>query len=185
MIIGLGYKARSGKDLVADYLVREFGFNKTAFAETLKEACGAIFYLNKTQLYGSKKEVVDDFWKQTPRYILQRVGTECMRQGYDPDIWINSLKRRIMAAKKDTRWVVADVRFPNEANAIKEWGGTVIRIDRPQAGASGGISQHASEVSLEGFDAWDYVLENNGSVDDLFEKINKIMQDITMKSILR
>ena len=67
MIIGLGFKARSGKDTVADYLIENYGFKRLAFADALKEGCRHIFELNDEQLYGELKEVEDDYWGVTPR----------------------------------------------------------------------------------------------------------------------
>jgi len=178
MIIGLGYKAKSGKDLVAVHLIREYGFIKTAFAETLKNACGEIFHLNKEQLHGRKKEMIDSYWGVTPRYILQKVGTECMRNGFADDIWIKSLHRKIL--KNPGNYVITDVRFPNEADAVLDWGGKLIRVDRINSGASGGIEKHASEVSLDDYTKWNYILKNDGTVEELFQKIDEVMKSVAI-----
>ena len=176
MIIGIGYRAASGKDTVADYLVEKYHFNKTAFASSLKEACGTIFHLNNRQLHGDLKEVVDEFWGKTPRYILQRVGTECMRHGYDEGIWIKSLERQVKNSKTGTHWVISDTRFINEAYAIKNWGGKLVKMDRPESGASGGIFKHASEIELEEFNGWDYIIHNDSTIEDLFRKVDNMME---------
>lgn len=183
MIIGLGYKARSGKDTVASILSR-FGveydegpnIRVAAFADTLKTACGAIFGLDQEQLYGQTKEVPDAFWGDTPRRILQLVGTECLRRGYRDDVWILALQRRIrvgdLAGAKHV--VVTDCRFPNELAAIKEWGGVTVRVDRPQGpGASGGVTGHSSETALDGAE-WDHVISNEGTLRDLHEKVTEL-----------
>jgi hypothetical protein len=175
MIIGLGFRARSGKDLVADYLVKEYGFKKTAFAETLKRACQEIFHLTKEQTHGDKKEIVDPYWGVTPRYILQKVGTECMRNGYADDVWVRSLDAMIQ--KNPGNYVITDVRFPNEADAVNEWGGLVVRVDRPQAGATGGIAKHASEVSMEQYDKWNYVLTNDGTIEGLYARVDEFIKE--------
>lgn len=174
MIVGLGFKARSGKDTVGDYLVGEYGFTKIAFADALKEGCMAMFGLTYEQCYGSTKEVVDSFWGVTPRFILQKVGTECMRQQFDPDIWVKAVHKRVSRGGK---WVVTDCRFPNEAAAIKEWGGLVVRLDRPEAGASGGIAQHPSEVAMEAYSEWDYIISNEGqSLNKLYSKVDEFVK---------
>lgn len=174
MIVGLGYKARSGKDLAADYLVEKHEFIKIPWAKKLKDACREIFGLTEEQLYGDKKEVVDEFWGHTPRYILQFVGTDCLRNVYRDDIWVKAVEKEI---KKDPMrdYVIPDCRFPNEAQAIKDWGGVLIRVDRNIAGASGGISKHASETSMENYDGWDYIINNNGTIDELYEKMAEII----------
>jgi len=182
MLIGLGYKARSGKDTVADILVRDHYFKKVAFAGALKEACEDVFQLTPEQLHGDAKEKVDPFWKVTPREILQHVGTECFRKGYGEDIWVRALYRRIestLELKLNT--VVTDVRFPNEAQAIHEWGGLLVRVDRMEAKASGGIQNHASEVSMDFWKAWDVVLNNDRTLDDLEKAVHGLMAGIEAK----
>jgi hypothetical protein len=174
MIIGLGYKARSGKDTIAEYLVRVYGFRRVAFADSLKEACRQIFSFTDEQLYGDKKEVVDSYWEVTPRYVLQKVGTECMREGYDKDIWIKSVEKKIRDSKDN--WVITDMRFPNEAEAVKRWGGFLVRVDRPNSGATGGIVSHPSEIAMDSFKDWDYALNNDSNVHAvLYEKVEDML----------
>jgi hypothetical protein len=177
MIIGLGYKARSGKDSVADYLVEHHGYCRRAFADSLKEACRAIFDLSDEQLYGSQKEEVDPFWKTTPRDILQRVGTEAMRVGYDPDIWVMSLKKHIQSSNK-ANWVITDVRFPNEAEAIKEMGGIVVRVDRENRDRISSGYKHPSEISMDKYERWDKALDNNQDLPQLYANVEILLQGI-------
>jgi hypothetical protein len=175
MIIGLGYKARSGKDTIADYLVRVHNFKRIAFADSLKEACRQIFSFTDAQLYGDQKEVVDPYWEVTPRYVLQRVGTECMREGYDKDIWIKSVDNKIKGSGDN--WVITDMRFPNEAEAVKRWGGYLIKVDRPTSGATGGIVAHASEFAMDSFEHWDYVIQNNVNIHAaLYSKVEDMLE---------
>lgn len=177
MIIGLGYRARSGKDVVADYLVNKYGFKKTAFAASLKEACRTIFHLTDRQLYGDLKEVPDEFWGVTPRYILQRVGTECMRDGYDKSIWVRSLERQVT---QPGNWVITDVRFVNEAEAVKRWGGNVFRIDRPGVGVTGGIDKHPSEVEMDVYHEWDAIIKNDGTFEKLYKIIDEVVKHVAI-----
>lgn len=177
LIIGLGYKARSGKDTVAAALVERWGFKRYAFADPLKEACREIFKLNDEQLYGSAKEKVDEFWKDTPRRILQVVGTECLRKGYADDVWVRALERRIVNGPE--RCVVTDVRFPNEAEAIQEWGGIVLRVDRPGAAASGGVAGHPSEMAMNAWAGWNGWLRNDGTLAELDELVDRMADVIT------
>ena len=177
MIIGLGYKARSGKDTVAEYLVKNHGYFRRAFADSLKEACKAIFHLSDEQVYGDLKEVKDEFWGTTPRDILQRVGTEALRMGYHPDVWVMSLKRFILDSNCPN-WVISDVRFPNEAEAIKELGGIVVRVDREKRDDISAGYKHPSEISMDQYEGWDRVLDNNGHLSQLYENVEVMLGEL-------
>lgn len=99
--------------------------------------------------------------KMTPRKLLQLVGTECGRNIIHPNIWINSL---LSSYNKDfTNWIITDVRFKNEAQAIKKRGGILIRINRE----TGFLDNHSSETDLDDYSDWDFVIDNNGSMEDL------------------
>jgi hypothetical protein len=174
MLIGLGHLARVGKDAVGDYLVSYHGFKKTAFAESLKEACRVIFHLDDRHLHGELKEVMHPFWETTPRDILQRVGTEALRRGFDEDVWVKSAHLRIQRAPT-TNWVLTDVRFPNESEAIKSWGGQVFRIDRAERPDLIATNQHASETSMDSYDGWDGVISNVGTLNELYAAARKAM----------
>ena len=65
----------------------------------------------------------------TPRRMLQLLGTEGGRKIIHPNIWLNALFADL---KEDSKWVITDVRFPNEADAILERGGKVIDLARLQ-----------------------------------------------------
>lgn len=163
MIIGLGYRKGSGKDTVADFLVEDFGFVKIHFADALKRGVKEIFGFDNQQLYGSQeeKEAVDTFWGMSPRFVLQHVGTELFRD-WIPDIWI---KRAFQGMDEHSDYVIADCRFFNEVQAVKNAGGDVWRIDRASLGPV--VDEHASEVSLVDYDEWDCILDNDSTLDEL------------------
>lgn len=83
--------------------------------------------------------------EMTPRKLMQLLGTECGRELIHPNIWVNSLfaKRKEIKSKvviddyeeyqkTYPNWIISDVRFPNEVEAILSKGGIVIRIDRDE-----------------------------------------------------
>lgn len=78
------------------------------------------------------------------REFLQLLGTNALRQCLHPNTWVNAL----FADYNPTldNWIITDVRFPNEAKAIKERGGMIIRIDRP---GTKPINGHVSETFLD------------------------------------
>lgn len=173
-IIGLAGAARSGKDTVAGMLMGA-GYGRAAFADALKQACSAIFGFSWEQLYGSEKETLDPFWKDTPRRVLQLVGTECLRRGYAEDVWVRAMERRV--ARDNLRWTITDVRFPNEAEAVRRWGGVVVEVVRPGAGPKGGVEGHASENALASF-AFNATIHNEGTLEDLKNEVNALLRQL-------
>lgn len=175
MIIGLSGKARVGKGEVACRLVSGHGFIEVAFADALKKACRDIFGLTWGQLYGADKDLTDSFWEDTPRNILQKVGTECLRRGYRDDVWVKALERDVQA-NPHVDFVVSDCRFANELEAVKSWGGKLVRIERPDAPRIT-TPEHASETSLDNWRGWDYTLVNDGTLDVLRSRVDLMLGD--------
>ena len=171
-IIGIGYKKRSGKDTITDQLVGEHGFHRIAFADRLKDVAEQMFMWDARHFVGDAKERVDEFWGLSPRRALQLLGTEAGRQVFGHDIWIKHVLYVIKQRPDIRDWVISDVRFPDEAQAIKDWGGVVWRVDRP--GLVGGDG-HASETAMDGYDGWDQVIVNDGTVDELRDKVNDLV----------
>lgn len=68
-------------------------------------------------------------------------------------------------------WVIPDLRFPNEYEGIKQRNGLLLRVERDQSEA---ISYHPSETSLDNHE-FDYVIKNNGTLDELSEKVKEIL----------
>ena len=167
MLIGLAGFARSGKDTLADHLVESRGYTKIAFAEPMREA---LVRLNPTIEVGSFKlaklaTAVDVWgWEELKsispdiRGLMQRLGTEVGRQMFGEDFWVQQTMKRV--AGVDGNCVVSDVRYPNEARAIRDAGGIVIRVERNGVDAP---NNHTSETALDSFE-FDYVLRNDGSI---------------------
>ena len=133
-------------------------------------------------------------------FLLQLLGTQCGREIIHPNLWVNALfadyegkedksKRKYehIANHKNViypSWLVTDVRFPNEAKAIKDRGGLIIRVNRDsgQALIDKGIhipkwnctEEHSSETSLDNYDGFGHVIDNNGSIEELVEKVKQL-----------
>jgi len=143
MIIGICGLIGSGKDTIADYLVTKYNFKKLSFADKLKDSVGTMFDWDRELLDGKTdesrawREKEDPYWSKelgksiTPRLVLQKFGTECMRDGFYDGIWVSLTKKKLLD-NPDTKWVIPDVRFENEANMIKEIGGEVWWVQRGQ-----------------------------------------------------
>lgn len=134
------------------------------FADPLKDACMNILGLTFEQCYGDdeqKNELVNCYRnnkQMSAREVLQVVGTEFFRS-IQHDVWADATIRRI---QKDNPRValIGDCRFPNEVEAVKNAGGTVIKLTRNLYN-----SDHASETALDpqNYDPnnFDLVVDNN------------------------
>ena len=149
-LIGLYGLARSGKNTVADFLA-EKNFHERSFAYQLKMVAKIIFGFSMNQVFGDKKDDVDQYWGFTPRWALQVLGTDCVRNHIGDDVWVKAFFRHLetTALSNDAQYVISDVRFLNEANAIREKGGKLWKIVRTDhSGLSGETGGHASETDL-------------------------------------
>ena len=123
----------------------------------------------------------------TVRKLLQLLGTEAGREIIHPNIWVNALFADYKVyhepsmypnggGGKAPNWIITDVRFPNEAKAIKDRGGIVIRVNRLDVDkftANFPQTLHPSETALDDYE-FDRVIDNNGSIEELLEKVNKL-----------
>lgn len=109
----------------------------------------------------------------TPRRMMQTLGTDWGRQMIAADLWVRAWKGRALTALGDGRSIVVDdVRFWSEAEAIRDFGGLVVRVLRPE-GASDRHSDHVSEGGLE-FWPFDHTIVNDGSIADLQQQIMRL-----------
>lgn len=186
MILGLCGLIGSGKGTVADILVKDYNFTKISFADKLKDAVSVLFGWDRELLEGKTdesrawREEVDFFWTReigediTPRLVLQKFGTECMRNGFYDGIWISLVKKELLSYR-DQNFVIPDVRFVNEIKMIKSMGGDVWRVKRGsdpdwfRRYVTKNVipnNIHPSEWNWA-TSKMDYVLANNGSLDNL------------------
>lgn len=170
-LIGLHGFAQSGKSTSADILTR-FGYTEIAFADALR----SMMEILNPRIHGSwrYKDVIELFGydkakKDFPeiRRLLQVFGTEVIRDKVDPNFWVNQLFRNVNEQKK---YVISDVRFDNEIDAIKARGGSIIYISRPNVEA---LNTHRSEMDLS--QKADFKLINDGSINQLEMNIIKII----------
>lgn len=176
-LIGLSGFAQVGKDSVANIL-KEHGFQRIALADPIREA---MYLLNPIVVTDSRgrifrlQEVVDDIgWDDAKtsipevRRLLQVFGTEVGRQLFGEGIWVDLAMRKI---GPEGKYVITDVRFPNEVLAIGSLGGSLIRVTRP---GSAPVNQHISDAGLSG--SWFYAeISNDGSLEDLRSKVLEVL----------
>lgn len=134
----------------------------------------------------------------TYRELLQKLGTETMRDVIHTNVWINALFADYKFTMSDgwqpsyhnpdnsgghqpaepifPNWIITDCRFRNEAKAIEDRGGFIIRVNRnPVKGDVWKIGdEHPSETSLDNY-KFKYVIENDGTIEELVKKVSNIL----------
>jgi hypothetical protein len=190
-LIGLHGPKQSGKD--ATYrAIKEIkddtttGVVRDAFADRLKLSAARCFkpdatleealeWANRIKQDEFTIEVwyggTDDYEVVTGREFLQHYGTEAHREVFADDFWIEAVipnPNALAFGREDLVdgdiLVITDVRFPNEAEAIRDAGGEVWKIYRPEAENTG--DTHASEVPLPD-ELIDRVIDNSGDLVNL------------------
>ena len=202
MLIGLCGYIGSGKNAVAEMLVKNHGYEQDSFAKSLKDAVSAVFGWPRELLEGNTpdsrewREAPDTWWTEqlempvSPRLALQMIGTEVFRGNYHNNIWVASLLRRV----GDRKVVVSDVRFPNEIKLIQEYGGKVIWVkrDMPEWANTGmeaslgdenavmtmqKLGIHSSEWAWTG-SQFDYTINNDKGLQELEESTNYLVSNV-------
>ena len=207
MIIGINGKIGSGKDTVGsiiqelclEYNGPEWKIKK--FAGKLKQTASLLtgIPVEKFEDQEFKKTNLSDEWSSlqqsgrskvwlpmTVRELLQKLGTEAMREGLHTNVWVNALFADyvpnwkfegegieiddVSLIKDYPNWIITDMRFPNEMEAVVAKGGITIRVVRQGTI----LGTHPSETALDGH-TMHYEIINNGTIEDLIEKVRTIL----------
>lgn len=177
-LIALHGLAGSGKDTVADYLTKYYGYTKISFAKPLKEIIciltGWSYPFVNGDIDREKREtLIHPDYGMTCRQLMQFIGTDLFRNKLHQDIWLK-ITKRYLEEHRGQKIVVTDCRFTNEINMMKNFNATIILIKRPSLLTTLDSSKppHESEKNLIINNA--LVLVNNGNLNDLYQKIDHL-----------
>lgn len=178
------------------YTIYEDSERISQYFVSIEEAEEYLWQRESVRFYGSggykhiKQQV-------TPRIILQELGTEGIR-GIHPDAHVNMLFKdykpsyeynpaydskgiydvteefELSNPPMNPRWIITDVRFPNELERIKQYGGVIIRVVDPRKEAR---DLHASETALDNHQ-FEFNIRNDGTIEELVEATRFIYQAI-------
>lgn len=173
MLIGITGQKFSGKSTVAKMLSEMLGYKVVSFADKLKDITCVLSGCTREQLenYDFKEcELVPNHLKPycgnaefpTYRAFLQHFGSEVMR-GINDSIWIDCTLDNC-----GENAIISDVRFPNEAKAIKEQGGIIIRVEREGLQSS---DTHSSETAMKQI-VPDVIIDNNRDLRALYSNVS-------------
>lgn len=182
LLIGLCGRAGAGKDTVRQFLANDHGFTGLAVADPLRDMVMALLdhvYANHYATRRDLKEVDVPVIGASYRKLAQTLGTEWGRQTIRPSLWIDIAmhKVRLMWARGERRIVISDVRFPDEAEAIRSMGGVVWVVTRQDAAP---VREHVSEYMARTAESWaDAVIRNNGTLEQLRERVANAVGSLT------
>ena len=172
ILIGLCGPAGCGKDTVAYLLHKHGAFHRYTMAKAMKQGLEVMLGV-PMEIWDDRvaKETVIPWIGKSPRQLAQTLGTEWGRNLIHQDIWLRRMLREWDEVRTyvSPRMVVTDVRFDNEAQAIKNAGGTVWKVERP------GVTAVAAHVSEKGVSSAliEGVVKNTGSLDQLDANIQQ------------
>lgn len=173
MIIGVCGRQGSGKDTIAGLInkITNNRFSIRRFSSKLKECAGILLGV-PVELFEDRefKESYIVQYDMTVRELLQKFGTDFIRDTVHPNLWIEST----FLGYTNQNWIIPDVRFINESDAIKSKGGIIIRTNRKTK-----HDTHPSENEID-FIMPDYDIDNNGSFFDLELSVTRMMNDIAV-----
>lgn len=187
-------------------------FEEKSFASKVKDVCAIITGLPRknfdnrelrncelgidglnnpyVNVLSENKEVYNSYYKDiipnyTYRTLMQRVGTEAMRDMIHEDVWVNALLQDYKPIDLENRssmgnvldysnckwpnWLITDLRFDNEARAVVERNGYIIQLDRN----SNQVDNHASEQLISPI-LVNWFVGNNGTLEKLYNKLQQV-----------
>lgn len=182
-LIGLSGYARTGKDTVAQIL-GEHGYRRASFADKLRDAVLALdpmVDLSPDSSYSCINlsclieeigwEAAKDAYPDVRR-LLQRMGTDVGRAFFGQDVWADLA---MAGLEPGGRYVFTDVRFPNEADAIRAREGHLWRVRRPGFAP---VNAHPSETALDCY-RFDWIVENDSNLAQLRRTVEHLLEDVS------
>jgi hypothetical protein len=175
-----------------------------SFASKLKDIISIMFGWSRDKLEGLTKEdrewreQVDYWWSETlnmpqltPRYVMQYFATDLLRNKFHPDIWVKIVENelnKLLEQSSQANIVISDCRFENEINMLIRLGGKIIQVYRDppswfheyRRGEEPANIKLIHRSEIEWIRCYiDYDVENNGTIEELHQKIKYIIEKTT------
>ncbi len=176
-VIGLVGYAGVGKDTIAEVLGHH-QYKRVAFADKLKsvvsDVCGASIEMMYLRELKSTPNVL--LGGLTPRQVLQNIGMAF--RGVSEGVWVEYVRGVITtnaSAQKASKFVVTDVRFKDEADMVRNFGGVLVYVHR----STHEYHAHCSEENIESLKAdCEYTINNDGAIVEVPLKVNELLYKI-------
>ena len=165
-VIGLSGKKRHGKDTLG-WQLGLLGYQRLAFADALYDEVAADTGVPVAELQRAdcKERPRPELGGLSPRAFLQEYGMR--RREVDEDYWVRQVAR-VVQTNRNLRFVITDVRLPNEARFVEEYG-VLVRVTRPLARTA--LDAHISETALDGWPFRFAVINEEGCADAMLVRL--------------
>lgn len=183
--IAISGKARAGKNTVAEMLVDYLKYKNSkekivALADPMKKIVQMMFpEASADCLYGPSElratPISDKFKDKNGNLLTHRqalIDLGAFGRQYNGSIWLNCLVEDCNRSTEINTYIVSDVRFINEFKYLKEAKFITIRVLRADCAKLDDVS----EVEQDSIDdsEFDYVIHNDGSLDDLKKQVQRL-----------
>ena len=156
--VAFGHQARCGKDTAADILGENFNVLRLSFASPIKRIAG---YVQLTLEKPCERDAK-----------LYQVLGQSLKEIYGIEMWTDVCESMIKK-NLDRNIVIADLRFPGEAEMLKRYGFLLVKIERENR-LIDRDPNHISEIALKDYE-FDITIKNNGSLESFKEEIQKLV----------
>lgn len=171
-IIGLMGRSRVGKDTVANTICTLYPEYKIVrLSMPLKIAACHLYGFTMEQLESSAKEEIDPRWQKTPREVIQSLS-DYMMNNMGNTFFTKKLYHSYDTNEHGKYIIIPDVRYEHDILEIQRRNGIIIKIERPENNY-----RHAFENHID-FLKGNVRIINNGSLEDLREKVNQTLKNI-------
>lgn len=178
-LIGITGYARSGKDELAKSLFLRGNYRPMAMSDALREMAmvlDPILTDGDEEWYSLSQTIMREGYTEAKKHkgvreYLQILGTNAVRNILGEDSWVAAAERQFVSSLAEgSNVTVTGIRFPNEVNMIKRYGGTMIKVLRE---GTGPVNQHVSD-DIDNLPV-DVVIFNNGTLQDLANEAQKFL----------
>lgn len=168
-LIGIAAKAQAGKSTVAGILQQDGSYTELSFASPIREFIASLLGCTVPDLEPIKEDVIP-WCGKSPRQLMQTLGTEWGRGMVSETFWIDQAMQRVQREwARGKMVVISDVRFENEAEAIRKEGGCILHLSRPDGART--VADHLSEAGVQRKPG-DYAIVNDGTLRELQRSVH-------------
>lgn len=176
-ILGIDYYDYDDRELKEDYYVNMYSFKLLHKSDLEKlddyQIINNVDHIGMIYNGVMSHNLQKNMWANFRVLMLQYFGTNVCRT-HIPHIWVNSL---FSTYEKDENIIITDARFVNEIEKPNEFDNSILKIKIVRPETDFLVVNVESEVSLDTYDDFDYILVNDGTVDDFLNKIDTLFSD--------